>query len=28
MTVDKIKSANQLSNDKLQIGQLLKIPGG
>jgi membrane-bound lytic murein transglycosylase D len=28
MTVDKIKSANQLSSDKLQIGQLLKIPGG
>ena len=28
MTVDKIKSANQMTSDKLRIGQVLTIPGG
>jgi len=28
MTVDKIMSVNNLSSDRLRIGQLLKIPGG
>jgi membrane-bound lytic murein transglycosylase D len=28
MTVAKIQSANNLGNDKLRVGQVLKIPGG